>query len=365
MKLYSKYCPICKNKKFTNIFSQNTKPNLNYVACNKCDHIFQNPYNKINDKKFYGTKIYYTAQNIKSKTLIKRFKDIEKEILLFSKKKSIKIFDYGCGNASFLNYLKNRGYKNLTGYEIYCKNYNSKNIKIRNNIKKINKKFDIICLNHVLEHIVNPVKVINFLKSKFLSKQGIIIIEVPDNSIIDTTSFKPGAYVKEHFSQFTLKSIFDLSKKCNLLMFRSKHINCIDEWRDPFIPILIAVLKNDKDIYINNRELASRNKLNMNYLKNKIYKIKNNNISLFGCGDGMDFLLPLIKRSRIKHLIDNNTKIIGKLINGIKIDGPNIISGFSKNDNIIISALSVKNEISIRKQILKINKKVNIINLTR
>ena len=56
-------------------------------------------------------------------------------------------------------------------------------------------------------------------------------------------------------------------------------------------------------------------------------------------------------------------KIIGKSIQGIKIVGPNIISSFSKNDNIIISALSVKNLISIKKQILKINKKVNIINL--
>ena len=51
MKIYSKKCPICKNKKFIKVFNQNTKPNLNYVSCNKCDHIFQNPYNKLNDKK--------------------------------------------------------------------------------------------------------------------------------------------------------------------------------------------------------------------------------------------------------------------------------------------------------------------------
>ena len=89
MTIHLKKCPICNNRKFTKIFDQKTKPNLNYVSCNKCDHIFQNPYNKINGKKFYGTKIYYTAQNIKSRTLKKRFKDIENEINLFSKDKNI------------------------------------------------------------------------------------------------------------------------------------------------------------------------------------------------------------------------------------------------------------------------------------
>ena len=62
---------------------------------------------------------------------------------------------------------------------------------------KIKKKFDLITLNKVLEHVENPV---NFLKNsiKFLKKDGLIYIEVPDSKAkIKLIGIRPGEKLHE------------------------------------------------------------------------------------------------------------------------------------------------------------------------
>ena len=80
--------------------------------------------------------------------------------------KSQKILKKGIGidlNSKKIKYL-NR--KNITFF---------KNIE---EIKDLNFKFDSIFLFHVLEHLINPDKILRQLKSK-LKKNGSLIIEVP------------------------------------------------------------------------------------------------------------------------------------------------------------------------------------------
>ena len=51
------------------------------------------------------------------------------------------------------------------------------------NIEYIANSFDLILCNHVLEHVINPIDVLNHVKN-FLTKEGIIFITVPNaNSI--------------------------------------------------------------------------------------------------------------------------------------------------------------------------------------
>ena len=75
----------------------------------------------------------------------------------FSKKlKNKDILDFGCGWGGFLRNIKN--YKSLSGVELrkectsFIKN-NIQKIDISNNINSFDKKFDIITMFHVLEHI--------------------------------------------------------------------------------------------------------------------------------------------------------------------------------------------------------------------
>ena len=79
-----------------------------------------------------------------------------------------KVYDYGCGQAHILQYLKNVNY---TGYDIQKKLIydNKKKFPKKKFITKLsNEKFDVIILSAVIEHVPNPLQLLKKLKKKFI-----------------------------------------------------------------------------------------------------------------------------------------------------------------------------------------------------
>ena len=138
------------------------------------------------------------------------------------------ILDFGCGWGGFLRNVKN--YKSLSGVELRneCSNYIRKNIKkinISDNINSFDKKFDIITMFHVLEHIPYQIKTLKLLKSK-LKNKGKIIIEVPhaeDFLILqeELKEFKNFTFWSEHLILHTYKSLKSILMKAG---FKSVNI---------------------------------------------------------------------------------------------------------------------------------------------
>ncbi len=124
------------------------------------------------------------------------------------------ILDFGCSWGGFLKNVKN--FKSLSGIELRkeCINYiqnNIKKIKISNDLSAFEKKFDIITMFHVLEHIPYQVETLKMLKSKLKTK-GKIIIEVPhaeDFLILqdELKEFKNFTFWSEHLILHTYKSL--------------------------------------------------------------------------------------------------------------------------------------------------------------
>lgn len=142
------------------------------------------------------------------------------------------ILDFGCGWGGFLRNINN--YKSLTGIELRkeCITHIRKNIKkveISNNINKLQKKFDVITMFHVLEHIPFQIQTLKVLKSK-LKKGGKIIIEVPhaeDFLILqeELKEFKDFTFWSEHLILHTYKSLRTILfksgfKKINIQYFQ-------------------------------------------------------------------------------------------------------------------------------------------------
>ena len=142
------------------------------------------------------------------------------------------ILDFGCGWGGFLKNINN--YKSLTGIELRkeCITHIRKNIKkveISNNINKLQKKFDVITMFHVLEHIPFQIQTLKVLKSK-LKKGGKIIIEVPhaeDFLILqeELKEFKDFTFWSEHLILHTYKSLRTILfksgfKKINIQYFQ-------------------------------------------------------------------------------------------------------------------------------------------------
>ena len=123
------------------------------------------------------------------------------------------ILDFGCVEE----FLKNiKSYKSLNGIEIRkdCLDYvNSKikRINISNNLNYFEKKFDVVTMFHVLEHIPYQVQTLRKLRYK-LKKNGKIIIEVPhaeDFLILqdELKDFKDFSFWSEHLILHTYKSL--------------------------------------------------------------------------------------------------------------------------------------------------------------
>jgi 2-polyprenyl-3-methyl-5-hydroxy-6-metoxy-1,4-benzoquinol methylase len=95
-----------------------------------------------------------------------------------------------------------------------CINYIQSNIQkvdISNDLNTLEKKFDVITMFHVLEHIPKQIEILKILKSK-LKKKGKIIIEVPhaeDFLILqdDLKEFKSFSFWSEHLILHTHKSL--------------------------------------------------------------------------------------------------------------------------------------------------------------
>ncbi len=124
------------------------------------------------------------------------------------------VLDFGCGWGGFLNKLKNA--KSINGIELRneCINFikkKRKKININKDLESYNKKFDIITMFHVLEHLPNQVEALRLLKKK-LKKKGKIIIEVPhaEDFLLEfdeLKEFKNFTFWSEHLILHTYKSL--------------------------------------------------------------------------------------------------------------------------------------------------------------
>jgi len=124
------------------------------------------------------------------------------------------ILDFGCSWGGFLKKIKN--YKSINGVEVRkeCINYiqnNIKKINISSDINSFDRKFDVITMFQVLEHIPYQIDTLKILKSK-LKNRGKIIIEVPhaeDFLIVQKglKEFKKFTFWHEHLILHTYKSL--------------------------------------------------------------------------------------------------------------------------------------------------------------
>ena len=105
------------------------------------------------------------------------------------------VLDFGCGKGGFLKNLKNNNIsKDLYGLElnqVNNRNINSNGIKCVSHTHELKTKFDYIFLNHVFEHLTDPINVLKNL-IKLLKKDGKIIIEIPhgDDFLIKKSKFQ-------------------------------------------------------------------------------------------------------------------------------------------------------------------------------
>ena len=237
-------CDLCKKTKHE--FLYQTKDRLLGICgvfylykCSNCGLRFLKPQPSSDELKKFYPKNYmpynYNLKDWRDKLELSIYKILNKSIikhifyplnffirrgLTISKKG--RLLDIGCGSGNFLNI------SNVLGMEAYGIDISTdiKNASFKDGVKIYNQDieqfdfpknyFDVITLNHVLEHLPHTHKILKKLK-KIIKPRGTIIIQIPSSTSLNSLifgKFYPGVDSPRHLYIFNKKNI---KKYCDLL----------------------------------------------------------------------------------------------------------------------------------------------------
>ena len=140
------------------------------------------------------------------------------------------ILDFGCGGNLFVDICRENGIHKSFGFDEYSHNGNDKYIHIQ---KAIMKKWNIITLWGVLEHLVSPLDKMKKLKS-MLTGNGIIAFTTIyiDGKI--PFQYKP----PEHLFYFTKESIFKMAEQFGMKIISFEEYK-MEQLSDIYLSILL------------------------------------------------------------------------------------------------------------------------------
>ena len=218
-----KICKFCK-KKFSSkleVFSHvKIKNKHQFYQCDYCKidvqpKFIKNLYTTIDNSNYnFNKNIFYYLKQI----ILLKFVFILRKF--FYKKKNI--LDYGCGSGELAITLS----KYFNDKNIFTADVVNFNQQFLSRIKKHyllqkgelkNKKFDIILMRHVLEHVFNLNNFLKKIKKNIKSKNSFLVIEVPNRNSLWRRIMKkrwPGYFYPFHYYVFSKTFLINyLNKK--------------------------------------------------------------------------------------------------------------------------------------------------------
>lgn len=284
-------CPVCGSsgsELFHNIPDRfhNSEGTWNLKQCinSKCLQIWLDP--KPNENEIYKAyKNYYThlEDNINILSFLKPFeesyislkygykndgnriiKSLSKLIYLFPTEKveidfrylylnikdGAKILDIGCGNGSFINRLLKKGW-DAYGIDFdekavtFCK---QKGLKVNHgdllSQKYPDSTFDVVTLNHVIEHLFNPNEIIEEC-NRILKPKGKLVIATPNNkSWLFLNVFK--------------KDWFPLDAPRHITLFNRNSLMALFKDKGFSIEFCMTTIRNDYYVYAASRVIKKK-----------------------------------------------------------------------------------------------------------
>ncbi|NCA21610.1 MAG: class I SAM-dependent methyltransferase [Crocinitomicaceae bacterium] len=361
-------CPVCGFSKFKNLFSlddfqfysdSNNLPkraNIATVQCSRCFANFMNP--AYSDEGFqilfseagksYGSSDSHQKEQIKWIA--------ERDLI----NNNTVLLDVGCYDGSFLSKFPEEIYK--IGIDIDAVAINKGIIEYsKNNFElyhgsfeefKSPKKPTIITMHHVLEHLNNPMEVLQNLRKNSDSKTKLIVeIPVIENYIGEDINGFFSIQHQTHFTKLSLANLFTIAGWKIIEIFDLIDYNGYRVLAEITRPNEIfyeksEIDKNHTDLYLN----SYAEQISLINLKIDSMEL-GNNIIIWGAGAHTEFLyqksLFFKKNPNAKFiLIDSDFEKINKSWRGIKIYSSEILNlNELKEFPIIISSYGSQIEI--------------------
>ncbi len=225
-------CPICGKEEFKNflVVTDNSvsKESFVIVECENCTFKFTNPRPDENSiGSYYESEEYISHSNTKSGIINRAYHVVrsittKQKVELINRHQPAKgtILDYGCGTGVFLEACKKDGWQ-VQGIEPNDKARElaegATGTKVATELSSLDpdKKYNVITLWHVLEHIHSLNETAKELISH-LAEDGTLIIAVPNADSHDAQQYKENwaAYdVPRHLYHFTQPTMKRFLKK--------------------------------------------------------------------------------------------------------------------------------------------------------
>ena len=199
------------------------------LECKTCSLVFLSSFAHI-DNEFYQKGEMHLGAAVEKWLEVTKADDARRFKHLKNKIKDKEILDFGSGNAGFLMLAKNSA-KDAVGLEIdetLNEHYKQNDISVITDLKQTDKKFDLITMFHVLEHLPNPKEILQEIAPK-LKQDGELIIEIPSSedaliTVYKNKGFKNFTYWGCHLFLFNEKTLQKLFKDSAYKINSIKHV---------------------------------------------------------------------------------------------------------------------------------------------
>lgn len=369
-------CPICGNSKgggetLCKIEMKmpeycNLPETYDIVCCGICGSCYANTSASADDyENYYKNHNIYGGWSCNSSSC--HDYEIIARTLRRELEKDSRIADIGCGNGGLLSYLQKEGFTRLTGIdpsvhaidELKKKSIHGVTGSIYSKPDDFKEKSDAVIFTMVLEHLLEPDKALEAIKTCYLKPGGLAVVTWPYfEDLIADNSPVINNFNHEHINYFSVSSADRLFGKFGF--YRTAHHISLEQCTSNYIMFAnIAAYRMDKgdaefaqDVkdmktkesileYVHRLEKSEKNILS------RISELaaSKEETAVWGSGSYFMHLMAVseISKCNIRFVVDNNRLKRNEKVYGYSVTGPEGIKNF--DGTVIITSMLYGEEI--------------------
>ncbi|MEZ4483743.1 MAG: class I SAM-dependent methyltransferase [Syntrophotaleaceae bacterium] len=297
-------CPVCRSALHEEVYAYRQAVHLDgqawlwparQVVCRDCGMVFTNPQPVRQAlERFYSSYLLYGGVTGDRRMRENQLDFIERS----AGRRLLRWFDIGANDGAFLSFAKGRGCQ-VDGIEPSAEAigvaYEKYGLRLRKGffdqpfVDTLRERFDLVSLNHVLEHVPDPLSILS-LARQILADRGVLYVEVPDLERPNAANIAD-FFTVEHLMYFTATTLECLAQQAGLEV-----VACEASTEKPAIRVLLEAVTDPKPDATSNAFLKNR-RIVGNYAKNDRHlylpgKIGSQVLTAVSCSTGPDCILP-------------------------------------------------------------------------